>query len=1315
MIARLSIRTKLVFILLIPIAALLFLSVGGVREKSAVAEGMDSIEMLVRLVVKTGEVVHELQKERGISSGFLASGGKHFEEALTAQRLATDRASKGLETLARELEKNRHAAPHDLPLAAALRKLREVSQQRAAVDRMQADAPHSSRGYSEIIGALLEIPMQLPRLGGGNPELTRSSLAYIALLFVKEYTGQERALLNNAFSAGFFSAPLHHDFIANLAMQLAYMQQFQAYSSEEQKAFYGGRMQSPEVLEVERIKHYALLRAARPVTGQPAAAWFRAATVKIDRLYEVEKKLADDLLGQAGRVRRDAQSTMTALAALTAAAIALALMLSLALIRNILRQLGGEPCLAAEIAQKVAAGQLDAEIPVLPGDTSSLMASVKIMRDALAGMIEEAGRVNARLERRVAERTDKLNANLAQMKKHLAELESQQFALDQHAIVSITDIHGNIIYANDKFCEISQYPLEELLGKNHRLVKSGVHPRAFYEDLWHTIASGRVWHGEVCNRARDGSHYWVNATIVPFLDETGLPYQYVSIRTDITAQKRMGEQIEESRRFLQGLTDALGEGVYAVDPAGNCTFVNPEAARLLGWSREELLGKPIHEVIHYRKADGAPPALMGQAFHSEDDCFTRRGGETFPVSLAAVPLMEDGRIKGSVAIFQDISLRKQTERALKSAKEAAEAASRAKSDFLATMSHEIRTPMNGIIGMTELALDTELSPVQREYLEIVKVSADSLLTVINDILDFSKIEAGKMEMDEVPFYLRDMLADVVKPLAVRAEQKGVELICDVAASVPDCLIGDPHRIRQVIVNLAGNAIKFTGEGEIVVRVVPDFLGKHETMLHFMVSDTGIGIPQEKQAQIFESFSQADNSTTRKYGGTGLGLTISSRLVQLMGGRIWVESQPGQGSTFHFLVRLGISDDGEIVCPHTQSADLYGARALVVDDNATNRRVFSEMLGNWGMQVDTAELGMVALDRLWRAAGSERPYQLVLLDVMMPEMDGFEVAREIRRNSATAKVPVLILSSALRGDSGAICRELLLNACLTKPVKQSDLLKHIQAALGASAQSKHSLRRRITPSHTSDGLHILLAEDNPINQKLAVHLLEKHGHRITLANNGLEALDVLAREEVDLVLMDMQMPEMDGIETTLRIREREKTGNEHIPIIAMTANVMQEDRQRCLEAGMDGYVSKPINSEALFAAISGVCLTSPLAPTASAEAEQSREPAFDYARALAGADQEIIAIIGADFLQQAPAYLTALDTAIAAADCNTVARLAHTLKGLLGNFAAKPAMEAARAIEQASRVQMPEHLEPLRGKLGLEMERFAASLRAVLGE
>ncbi|MFA7242087.1 MAG: response regulator [Sulfuricellaceae bacterium] len=1325
MINRLTIKTKLLLILIIPISGLLFFSITSALEKSRAMTEMEGVETLVSLVVTIGETMQELQKERSLTAGFLASQGKNFATELAAQRKATDQLILGLDQLAQSQSMRYPDLARQLALPDAMRRLRILEkQQRRRIDTLDMDVDKAISVYNGSIAPLLDVSLQMPLLGG-NREISRLAFAYVSLLNLKEHTGRERAMLNNVFIAKRFTVNRFHQFAANLEMQENHLRWFQAFASPGQRALYAAQMNTPALHELERIRYYALTQAGNDVLEQDPANWFRLSTLKLDALHGVEKQLTNDLLTLAWDIKRKARTTMIVFALLAVLAILATLGYAAILIRNILAQLGGEPCYAADVVKKVADGDLNVEIAVRPGDTTSLLASVKIMRDQLVEIVGKARQANEQLEQRVTERTFELAANLAQSRKTLAELENQQFALDQHAIVSVTDIKGNIIYANDTFCSISQYTLEELLGKNHRIVKSGIQPPSFFKELWSTISSGKVWHGELCNRAKDGSLYWVNATIVPFLNEHGQPYQYVGIRTDITAQKRMGEKIEEDRRFLQGLTDALGEGVYALDMEWRCTFVNPEAERLLGWKKDELIGQPIHELVHFQHADGAPhrredchiamTSRHGLPARSEDDLFTRKNGDTFPVSLVCVPLIENenGAITGTVVAFQDITLRKETTDALTRAKEAAEAASRAKSDFLATMSHEIRTPMNGIMGMTELALDTELSQVQREYLEIVKTSADSLLTVINDILDFSKIEAGKMELDALTFDMRELVGDVVKPLAVRSDQKHVELIFDVAHDVPDTLVGDPHRLKQVLVNLVGNAIKFTGEGEILVRVTPETLNGKETVLHFAVSDTGIGIPPDKLPLIFEAFSQADTSTTRKYGGTGLGLTISTRLVALMGGRIWAESEPGKGSTFHFLARFALPAAAGVARLPVQPVELAGVRVLVVDDNATNRRVFTDMLGNWGMTVETAEGGPLALAMLRDEAEAERPYRLLLLDVMMPELDGFEVARIIRQTPIIMDIPVLILSSAAQTDTFALCRELLLDACLTKPVKQAVLLKNIQSALGGGQLPKMSAlkapERNI--SHASEGLDILLAEDNPINQKLAIRLLEKHGHTLTVANNGIEVLKIWRQRNFDLILMDMQMPEMDGIKATQQIRKQEQDSGDHIPIIAMTANVMPEDRQRCLAAGMDGYVSKPINSDALFAAIAGISIM----PAANAPEDKTQNAPFDYTAALETAEREIIEIIGADFLEQAPGYLDALNAAIAADDKTTAARLAHTLKGLLGNFAAKPAITAVKALEREAHATGEEDSATLFNALTREMALFIPCLRDYLGK
>jgi two-component system, sensor histidine kinase and response regulator len=661
------------------------------------------------------------------------------------------------------------------------------------------------------------------------------------------------------------------------------------------------------------------------------------------------------------------------------------------------------------------------------------------------------------------------------------------------------------------------------------------------------------------------------------------------------------------------------------------------------------------------------------------------------MNRAHVVRAADGTPLRAIGAMMDVSDRKRAERALHDARDAAQAASRAKSDFLANMSHEIRTPMNGVMGMLDLTLDTDLSDDQRDYLQVAQASAESLLTVINDILDFSKIEAGKLSLSPAPFRLRDMLGDTIRTLALRADQKGLELALSVQPDVPESLFGDADRLRQVLINLVGNAIKFTAHGEVVVRVdtVPNEAGTEpdDVTLHVAVADTGIGIPAEKQQLIFEAFSQADTSTTRTYGGTGLGLAISTQLVTLMGGRIRVESVPDQGSTFHVTVRLGRRASTVSTPAVGRRASLAGMPVLVVDDNATNRRILEETLLGWQMRPTLASGGHEALEAIERARRAGTPFRLVLLDAQMPQMDGFDVAEAISdRRGELAGTTVMMLSSSGRHANVARCAELGIASYLTKPVKSSQLLDAILALLDPAPAA----REAATPvaGLAARPLRVLLAEDNLVNQKLAVGLLQKRGHLTTVAGNGRLALEALEREQFDLVLMDVQMPEMGGFEATRAIRERERATGAHIPIVAMTARAMAGDREACLAAGMDAYLAKPIRPGELIALVEeiGIGAAAPVAPTTPETGRQNTLRVLDEAAllALVGGDETLMHEIIDLYLRESPRLLREIRAASAAGDTGALQFSAHALKGSVGNMAAARAYAAAMALETAAR-------------------------------
>jgi len=907
----------------------------------------------------------------------------------------------------------------------------------------------------------------------------------------------------------------------------------------------------------------------------------------------------------------------------------------------------------------------------------------------------------------------------------LTELNQQKFALDQHSIVAITDVKGTITFVNDLFSQVSGYSKEELIGQNHRLLKSGVHDKKFFHDMFQQLVKGETFHAEICNKAKDGHLYWVDTTIVPYVNKKGKPESYIAIRTDITRQKQVSLELIESKELINKALDDLNQQKFALDQhsivavtdvQGTITFVNDLFTEVSGYSKEELIGQN-HRLLKSGKhgkeffRDMFDQLIHGNTFHAEI-CNKAKDGHLYWVDTTIVPFMNDkGKPESYIAIRTDITKQKQVEVELIKSRDDAEKAVIAKGEFLASMSHEIRTPMNGVLGMLGLLVNTKLDEDQLHRVRVAQSSGQALLSLINDILDFSKIEADKLDLEVIDFNLRGMLGDFAEAMAYTAQAKGLELVLDVTKVEASMVKGDSSRLRQILTNIVGNAIKFTSDGEIVVRAEMQEMDNNKLLMNFYISDTGIGIPAEKVSSLFESFSQIDTSTTRKYGGTGLGLAIAKKLCVLMGGDISVKSVKGKGSVFKFSIVLEKSQTSQQVLPQI---DVNKLNLLIVDDNVTNCEVLRGQLEHWGATVTEAHSAKQALkicdDRINNI--NNNFFDIAFLDMQMPEMDGEQLGRAIISDERFSSMKLVMMTSMGFQEDVNKFADIGFSAYFPKPATTSDLFNALAVVAEGgvvldnvvplvtheylqtlSQDGEQAVDQVIT---WSENTRVLLVEDNHVNQLVAQGILSNLGLEAEIANHGLEALHRLKLSDddkpYDLILMDCQMPEMDGYEASRSIRSG-KGGEQYrnIPIIAMTANAMQGDREKCLAAGMSDYLTKPIDSDALLnklkqILIPGLVKTSNNPVVNKDVSTESELLIWDKAAALHRlmGNGDLLNTVIDIFIKETPDRINELEQAINKSDSDIVSSVAHSLKGVAANISALELQKIAADLEASGR-------------------------------
>ncbi|MBI5295412.1 MAG: response regulator [Chloroflexi bacterium] len=920
----------------------------------------------------------------------------------------------------------------------------------------------------------------------------------------------------------------------------------------------------------------------------------------------------------------------------------------------------------------------------------------------LIGRRQELEAAHARLEESVSDQDQLLKSTWALIDRSEREWETLFDALSDP--IFVTDDVGRIQRCNRAVANKLQIPFKDIINKPVlEILSMGASEN---QENYRNEQNEFPWLGRV---------YELSSFPIHAKNSTR---QTIVICHDVSERKAAEQEVLWRKEYFEALVSSSPVSIVVMDRDERIVSINPAFEKLFGYSSQEAVGQVLDTLVATEETLAEAAEFSRQIMLGEIHGIVKRrrkDGALVDVELSGVPVIVAGERIGGLALYHDIT-------DLVRARREAEDSNRAKSEFLANMSHEIRTPMNGVIGMLELTLETDLTKDQRDYLQTSLNSAEALLSLLNDILDFSKIEAGRLEFESIGFNLRNTVEDVAYTLAKRAQDKGLEMVGLVHPDLDFELSGDPSRLRQILVNLVGNAIKFTHQGEIVIRAEPHVETDGALTVRFSVQDTGIGIPVERQRAIFERFTQADGSTTRRYGGTGLGLAICKQLVDGMGGVIGVDSVPGQGSTFWFTLpfrRRPVKIQTEPLLP-VREVDWKSLRILGVDDNTTNRTVLSHILEGSGCQIDVVSSGARAIETLRKAARSGNPYHIVLLDMQMPVMDGEQTAREIKSDPLIAEAKIIILTSiGQRGDAARL-EALGCAGYLLKPVKQQMLFEALSAVLELDHEEKKGLITRHTLSEQRRGLRVLLAEDNPVNQKLAVLILQRSGYSVDTVENGQAALEQALRGNYDAILMDVQMPEMDGCEATRRIRTA-RTGS-RIPIIAMTAHALKGDRDRCLEAGMDDYLTKPIERDVLLQTLdkwiqvpegvrARVETPTPPVPAAAPAPSAADEAPMDYDEALLRFDNDraFLESMCAELIAGIPTRISDMRNDLQMGNANDFFRHAHNLKGMVANFSARPLVRLAAEMEALGRTEDLTNASALLAQMDVEFDRLRAFL------